>query len=348
MARRILWAATVLVPIDVLLAVLGIDDTWLFVVSAISLIPLAFAIGESTEHVGEHTGPVVAGLLNASFGNAPELLISLFAINHGLFTVVRASLTGSVVSNLLLVLGTALVFGRSARISRRSTLANLGQVTLAATLFGVASFLPRVLHPDDPGPAAPTVYGMVIAGVLLVLYLVITTVHIRRALHQHRTEGPEPDEDAWSLRRGLITLGGATLATAVVSELLTGTIETFAQASGLGQFFTAAIIIAIVGNAAEHGGAVVIAARGNVALAAEIGLSSSAQVATFVIPAVALLSLALRPLPLTFRPVEFVGYGLAVLLPLLLLGRGRASRGRGVILVAGFAAVAVLFFFASR
>lgn len=348
MTRRILWAATVLVPIDVLLALLGVSDTTLFVVSAASLIPLAFAIGESTEHVGEHTGPVVAGLLNASFGNAPELLISLFAINHGLFTVVRASLTGSVVSNLLLVLGTALIFGRAARISRRSTLANLGQVALAAGLFAVVPWLPGILHPGEPRPSGLTMPGLIISAVLLVLYLVVTTVHIRRALHHHRTEGPDPHEDAWSLGRGLATLGVATLATAVVSALLTGTIQSFAAASGFGQFFTAAIIIAIVGNAAEHGGAVVIAARGNVALAAEIGLSSSAQVATFVIPAVALLSLTLHPLPLSFRPVEFIGYAVAVLLPLILLGRGRAGRGRGVILVAGYAAIAVLFFIAGR
>jgi Ca2+:H+ antiporter len=262
--------------------------------------------------------------------------------------VVRASLTGSVVSNLLLVLGTALIFGRKARISRRSTFGNLGQVALAAALFAVASFLPSVLHPGDPVPARPAVYALVIAGALLVFYLVITTLNIRRALREHRTAGPEPAEGAWPLGRSLVILGLATLATAVVSELLTGTIEAFAESTGLGQFFTAAIIIAIVGNAAEHGGAVVISARGNVRLATEIGLSSSAQVATFVIPAVVLLSLALQPLPMTFKPVEFLGYAVAVGVPALLLGGGRASRGRGAVLVLTYAVLAVIFFLASR
>jgi Ca2+:H+ antiporter len=347
-ARRMLWAATVLVPIDVLLALLGVSDTWLFIVSAAALVPLAFAIGESTDHVGEHTGPVVAGLLNASFGNAPELLISLFAVSHGLFTVVRASLTGSVVSNLLLVLGTALIFGRNARLSRRSIFANLGQVALAAALFAIPSFLPAVLHPDSPMPDGPVGYALVISGVLLVLYLVITTMHIRQSLRRHRAHGPEPSEDAWSLGRGLATLGAATLATVVVSQLLTGTIESFAENTGLGQFFTSAIIVAIVGNAAEHGGAVVIAARGNVRLATEIGLSSAAQVATFVIPAVVLISVALQPLPMAFRPVEFVGYGAAVVIPAVLLGGGKASRGRGVALVITYAIIGVIFFVASR
>jgi Ca2+:H+ antiporter len=346
--RRILWAATVLVPIDVVLALLGVHDTALFIVSALALIPLAFAIGEATDNVGEHTGPVVAGLLNASFGNAPELLISLFAVHEGLFTVVRASLTGSVVSNLLLVLGTALVFGRTARVSRRSVFANLGQVALAAGLFGVASLLGFVLHRDESRPAELTSYAVIIAGVLLVIYLVITTAHIRRAVRLHRDHGPEASDGAWSLTRGLVILGLATVATAVVSELLTGTIETFAEHTGLGQFFTSAIIVAIVGNAAEHGGAVVVAARGNVALATEIGLSSAAQVATFVIPAVVLLSLLLEPLPMAFRPVEFVGYALAVLVPAVLLGRGRVSRARGAILVITYAVVGVVFFLVSR
>lgn len=348
MTRRILWAATVLVPIDVVLALLGVGDTLLFVVSAAALVPLAFAIGESTDQVGEHTGPVVAGLLNASFGNAPELLISLFAVHEGLFTVVRASLTGSVVSNLLLVLGTALVFGRTARVSRRSAFANLGQVALAASLFAIASFLPALLHRNDPPPVGPTTYAVVIAVVLLILYVVITTLHIRRAVRLHRSHGPEAREDAWPLARGLIVLGVATLATAVVSELLTGTIQSFADHTGLGQFFTAAIIVAIVGNAAEHGGAVVVAARGNVALATEIGLSSAAQVATFVIPAVVLLSLLLQPLPMTFRPVEFIGYAAAVLLPVLMLSRGRASRGRGAAMVISYLIVGVIFFVAGR
>lgn len=341
MTRRILWGATVLVPIDVVLAVLGGHGTLLFVVSALALVPLAFAIGEATDNVGEHTGPVVAGLLNASFGNAPELLISLFAVHEGLFTVVRASLTGSVVSNLLLVLGTALVFGRQARIARRSVFANLAQVAIAAVLFAAVSLPPLLLQPSAPAVGL-TWYAVVVAAVLLVVYVVLTALNIRRALRINRAK--DPSADAWSMTRGLVTLGVATVATAVVSELLTGTIQTFADHTGLGEFFTAAIIVAIVGNAAEHGGAVVVAARGNVALATEIGLSSAAQVATFVIPAIVLLSLVLRPLPMTFRPVEFIGYALAVLLPAVLFGRGRVSRGRGVLLIVAYAIIAVVFF----
>lgn len=346
MTRRILWGATVLVPIDVVLAVLGGHGTLLFVVSALALVPLAFAIGEATDNVGEHTGPVVAGLLNASFGNAPELLISLFAVHEGLFTVVRASLTGSVVSNLLLVLGTALVFGRQARIARRSVFANLAQVAIAAVLFAAVSLPPLLLQPNAPAVGL-TWYAVVVAAVLLVVYVVLTTLNIRRALRINRAKDQDPSADAWSMTRGLVTLGVATVATAVVSELLTGTIQTFADHTGLGEFFTAAIIVAIVGNAAEHGGAVVVAARGNVALATEIGLSSAAQVATFVIPAIVLLSLVLRPLPMTFRPVEFIGYALAVLLPAVLFGRGQVSRGRGVLLIVAYAIIAVVFFVAS-
>lgn len=331
-----------LVPADVVLAVLGIGDTWLFVVSALALVPLAYVIGESTEQVGEHTGPVIAGLLNASFGNAPELLVALLAVHRGLFVVVRASLTGSVISNLLLVLGTALVFAGHGRVSRRSTFGALGQVALAAALFAI----PSVVHAGGAPSGQLTAYAVPIAAVLFVLYVVLTTGQIRRERRAHRGRDHPVEEGTWSLSRGLLTLALATLATAVVTELLTGTIEAFADSTGLGTFFTAAVIVAIVGNAAEHGGAVVVAARGNVALASEIALSSSAQVATFVIPVVVLLSVALNPLPLAYQPIEFVGYGAAVLLPALLLARGRASTGRGWVLVATYAAVVAAFFVA--
>lgn len=348
MTRRILWASTVLVPIDVLLALLGVSDTWLFIVSAAALVPLAFAIGEATDHIGEHTGPAVAGLLNASFGNAPELLISLFAIQDGLFDVVKASLTGSVVSNLLLVLGTALIFGGRARISRRSVFANLGQVALAAALFGASSLIAWRLQRHGAALGGPALDAIIIAIILLVVYMAVTTTHIRRAVRRHRVDGSDARADAWSLSRGVLVLALVTIATAVCSRLLTGTIESFAQQTGLGEFFSAAIIIAIVGNAAEHGGAVVVAARGKIELATEIGLSSSAQVATFVIPAVVLLSLALNPMPLTFRPIEFLGFGAAVLAPALLLGRGQTGRVRGAILTITYLVVGVLFFIASR
>ena len=151
---------------------------------------------------------------------------------------------------------------------------------------------------------------------------------------------------AWSLRRSLIVLGIATAVTAVVAEILVSSIETFAEAAGLTNFFVAAIIVAIVGNAAEHGGAIVVAARGKIKLAAEIALSSSAQVAVFLIPVVQILSFAIEPLALSFPRIEIAALGGALLFTIVVLAGGESSRVRGGLLVAAYIAIAIAFFFA--
>jgi Ca2+:H+ antiporter len=175
----------------------------------------------------------------------------------------------------------------------------------------------------------------------LVVYVVVTWYSLRRHRGLHDSDG---EADAWSLRRSLSVLAVATVATALVAEILVGSLEAFAEKAGLSDFFVAAVIVAIVGNAAEHGGAVLVAHRGKIALAAEIALSSAAQVAVFLIPAVALLSWLLEPLPLTFRPVELAALAGSVVVAALVLADGRSSRQRGVLLIASYAVVAVAFF----
>jgi Ca2+:H+ antiporter len=151
---------------------------------------------------------------------------------------------------------------------------------------------------------------------------------------------------AWNLPTALLVLGLATVVTAVIAEILVGSIHVFAEEAHLSEFFVAAVIVAIVGNAAEHGGAVVVAARGQIKLAAEIALASSAQVAVFLIPAVALLSWLIDPLALSFRMVEIAALAGSVVFTFLLLAQGRSSRGRGVALIVAYVAVAAAFFVA--
>jgi Ca2+:H+ antiporter len=339
--RTLLWASLVLVPVALVARLLGMGHVALFVLSVLALIPLAWIIGEATEQIGEYTGPAIAGLLNATFGNAPELIISLFAVSNGLFEVVRASLAGSVIGNLLLVLGCSLVAGGRGRIGRGTAYSALGMVALAVVLFGVSS---AASGPVDGTTSGTTGIAIAVAVVLFAAYGAVT---IRSVLHErrkHHEEGAEGNPE-WSLPRAVVTLGLATLATVAVSEVLTGSIESFGEAAGLSDMFVAAVIVAIAGNAAEHGGAVVIAARGNVLLASEIGLQSAAQVATGLIPAVVLLSLAISPLPLVFTPVEFLGMAVATLVPALLFVRGRTARGHGIALCTTYAGVVAAFFF---
>jgi Ca2+:H+ antiporter len=340
LTRRILLALLALGPITIVLNYVGIDDNVLFVLAAAALIPLAWLIGEATEHAAHHTGPGIGGFLNATFGNAPELIIALLAVSEGLTEVVRGSLTGSVVGNLLLVLGFSLAFGGRGRLDRESSLTSFALVAIAVLLFLVPS-VPG--FEGDPDRHSLAVVSLWVSIGLLAVYLVVTWISLRRHRELHVAEAPG---HAWSLRLSLGVLGLATVVTAFVAEALVHTLESFADSFGLTEFFVAAVIVAIVGNAAEHGGAVVVAARGNIKLAAEIALASSAQVAVFLIPAVAIISWAIEPLSLAFREIELIAVGGSVVFASLLLFRGHSSRWRGYALIAAYVAVAVAFYLA--
>jgi Ca2+:H+ antiporter len=339
--RRILYALLALGPITILVSQLTeVGDITLFVLAAAALIPLAWLIGEATEHAAHHTGPGVGGFLNATFGNAPELIIALIAVNTGLPEVVRGSLTGSVIGNLLLVLGFSLLFGGSGRLDRESSLTSFALVAFAVVLFLVPS-IPG--WEGDPDRHSLAVASVPVSIVLLLVYVAATWYSLRRHSLMHVSDEAAVMR-AWSLPLSLAVLAAATVVTAFVAETLVHSLEVFAEEVGLTEFFVAAVIVAIVGNAAEHGGAVVVAYRGNIKLAAEIALASSAQVAVFLIPAVALLSWFIEPLSLAFRPVEIFAVGGSVVFTALLLFNGRSSRWRGAVLIGAYGAVAVAFY----
>jgi Ca2+:H+ antiporter len=339
-ARRLLWASLALAPLTVALRyATSPSKVVLFALSAAALVPLAWLIGESTEHTAEHTGARIGALLNASFGNAPEVIIALFAIDEALPNVVRGSLAGSVISNVLLVLGAALVAGGESPIDRRGLLAQLGLVFLAVLLL----LIPSV--PGWQGNADRHTLAVVSIGpavLLLALYLVTTILGVRRRVRP--THGPR--EGSWSLRVALAALGAGTVATAFVSEILVHSLKQFADSAGLTQFFISIVIVAIVGNAAEHGGAVLIARRGNMRLATDIAVSSSAQVGLFVLPLVMLLSLAFaHPLTLSFRPVELGTVAIAALTAGAVVRDGRVNSREGILLVCVYAVMVIAFGF---
>jgi len=339
--RRILFALLALGPLVVALAEFtDVGDIALFVLSALALVPLAWLIGEATEHAAHHTGPGIGGFLNATFGNAPELIIALIAINEGLTEVVRGSLTGSVIGNLLLVLGFSLLFGGTGQLDRESSLTSFALVGLAVLLF----LVPSVPGWDgDPDRHSLAVVTVPVSIVLLLVYVVVTGYALRRHRSLHVSDEAAMMR-AWSLRFSLGVLAAATVVTALVAETLVGSLQVFAKEVGLTEFFVAAVIVAIVGNAAEHGGAVVVAYRGNIKLAAEIALASSAQVAVFLIPAVALISWLIEPLALSFRQVEILAMGGSVVFAALLLFQGHSTRWRGAVLIAAYVGVACAFY----
>src|SRR3569833_3560723 len=342
MVRAVLWASLLLAPAaSVADWGLHLGPTPLFLLSALALVPLAWLIGESTEHAAEHTGPGVGGFLNASFGTAPELIIALIAIDDGLFGVVLGSLAGSVISNLLLVFGVSQIVARvGCELDRRSLLTQIGRCGAAILLVLPIAILGwhGVSHRTAVGVSVP------ISIALLLIYLFVTGRNLRR---HHLAEREEAHEHAWPLSRSLVTLAIATAFTALISEVLVHSLESFAHTIGATEFFIAAIVVAVVGNAAEHGGAVVIARTGNMKLASEIAISSSAQVALLVTPAVMLLSLLFtHHLALTFRWEEVAAMAGAVLLTLAMVGDARSRKWEGGLLVTTFALVAVWFWLA--
>jgi Ca2+:H+ antiporter len=340
LTRRILWALLALAP-----ATIGVNyltdagETLLFVLACAALIPLAWLIGEATEHAAEHTGAGIGGFLNASFGNAPELIIALFAVSNGLPQVVKGSLAGSVISNLLLVFGVAQIVGPDGvEIDRRSLLTQLGLCAAAIVIV-----LPAIVlgYTGSPERHSAVIVSIPLAAVLLALYLTVTFRNLRR---HRQAERDDAAEGAWSLPRSLAALGIATALTAIVSEILVHSLDAFAHAVGASEFFIAAVIVAIVGNAAEHGGAVVIARAGKMKLASEIAISSSAQVALLVTPAVMLLSLLFtHALPLTFRWEEAAAMAGAVGVTIWMVRDGHSRRKEGVMLLVVYAAVVVGF-----
>ncbi len=342
MVRRVLFASLALAPIVIALHYLAdIDEVAEFALSAIALIPLAWLIGEATEHAAEHTGPGIGGFLNATFGNAPELIIALIAVNEGLTEVVRGSLTGSVVGNLLLVLGFSLLFGGRGDIDRPSSFVSFTLIGIAVATFLIVS-IPG--WSGDPERESLAQLSAVVAVFLLVVYVAATWWSLRRHAQLHIAS--DESITGWSLKLALGVLAVATVATAFVAEILVGSLEVFSEEAGLSEFFVAAVIVAIVGNAAEHGGAVVVAYRGKIKLAAEIALASAAQVAVFLIPAVALLSWLIDSLALSFREVEIAVLASALAFTVGLLWEGQSSRLRGAALIVAYVVAAAAFFVA--
>jgi Ca2+:H+ antiporter len=342
-ARRILWGSLVLTPVAIVARfVFHLDETTLFVLAAVALVPLAWLIGEATEHAAEHTGPGVGGFLNASFGNAPELIIALFAVAGALPGVVRGSLTGSVVANILLVLGGAMIAGGDGDVDARSLRWQLFAVFGAVAVLTIPSAF--AWSGGSHERHSLFILSIPISAVLLFAYLAITWQNLR--IHR-AAERVEPAAHAWSLKRSLAVLATATAATAMVSEILVHSLDQFGKAVGLNEFFIAVVIVAIVGNAAEHGGAVVIARRGNTTLATEIAITSSMQVAVFVAPAVCLLSWIVgRGLPLSFRVIEIVTMAAAALFAAFVVADGKSRRWEGFLLVGVYGAVVISYLLA--
>lgn len=325
----------------------------LFVVAGAGIIPLAGWLGRATEQIAAHTGAGIGGFLNATFGNAAELIIALMALSKGLTTVVKASLTGSIIGNLLLVLG-ASAFAGGLRFSHQRFNKTAARVSATAMSMGAAALIiPTVFHvtanarPGGWSAAAEQKLSLAIAVVLFLTYVatLLFSLKTHKALFVGQSEA-EKHEPTSSLARAVMLLGMATILIAFLSEFLVGSIEAARQSLGLTQTFVGVIVIALVGNAAEHTTAVWAALKNKMDLSLNIAVGSSLQIALFVTPMLVFASYAFsRPMDLEFSLPEIVAMAVAIWIAQQISGDGESNWLEGVQLLSVYVIMAILFFF---
>ena len=324
--------------------------TAVFVTSALAIVPLAAWLGRATGELAARTTESLGGLLNATFGNASELIIGIVALRDGLQPIVKASLTGSILGNLLLVMGGAIAAGGTRHRVQRFNPAGARVRSTMLMMAAIALIVPAAYHYVTPA-ARGREHAM--SAAISVLLLVTYSLGLLFSLRTHRQffvspGGGEPRRTAaWSARRALAVLAGATALIAWMSEILMASVEAAAHALGMSDLFVGVIVIAIVGNAAEHATAVAMALENRMELALGIAVSSSIQVALFVAPVLALLSYAIAPAPmdLAFTPAEVLAVGLAVLIVAHIAGDGESNWLEGVQLLAVYAIFGIAFYF---
>ena len=352
----------VFIPVAVVLEVAHASPVLVFSAAALGVSPCAAVMGDSTEHLAARTGPGIGGLLNVTFGNAPELIIAFFALIEGLQEVVKASIVGSVIGNILLVLGAAMVVGGLPRekqtFSRTAANAQSAMLVLAlAALVFPAIF--QLIH----GGGLPSVgeervdfgsdlekLSLGVSLVLLASYAsgLVFSLRTHRGVFNPYEEGEDEEGLAWPIRRSVATLAVSAVAVGVMSEILVGSIEDASSDIGLSHFFVGVFVVAIVGNAAEHWVAVLVAAKNKMDLAVNIAIGSSAQIALFVAPLLVLISFVIGPDPmaLVFNGYELVGLLFAVLIANLVTQEGESNWFEGVQLMSLYAVIGLVFYFA--
>lgn len=329
----------------------GWGELWIFGLSAVGVIPLAGMIGQATESLAFYTGPKIGGLLNATLGNAAELIITLVAINAGLLDLVKASITGSIIGNLLLVLGLSMVVGGVKnglqKFDRRQTGNHAILLTLAVLAMVIPSLFGHSIGPDSD----PKVEGLSlsVSGVMIALYVLGLLYSLKAAknpvMYQDVEAQSAHHKPALTRLQAVILLGLATAGVVWMSELLVGALEFVVADLGLSEFFLGIILVPIIGNAAEHLVAVTVAHRNHMDLSVEIAVSSSLQIALFVTPLLVFVSLLMgHPLVLDFHPFELAALGAAVLVTVLTSVDGESSWLEGAALLGVYLILGIAFF----
>lgn len=341
----------IFVPVAIGLEFLRPDlHTAIFITAALGIVPLAGWLGTATEQLAHRTGEGIGGLLNATFGNAAELIIALAALQKGLYPVVKASLTGSIIGNVLLVLGASVLAGGLKFSTQQFNLTAARAQSTLLTLTSIAFIMPAAFH-YLVGPGAHVQEHDLSLEISIVLILTYAA-HLLFSLVTHKQlfagEASAPgDEPVWPVWKSITVLGVATAILAWVSEILVGSVEPAAASFGMTRVFIGVIVVAIIGNAAEHSTAIIMALKNRMELSLGIAMGSSIQIALFVAPVLVLAShfIGPRPMDLVLSPAEVLSIFAAVLIMGQIAGDGESNWLEGVLLLSVYLILAIVFFF---
>jgi Ca2+:H+ antiporter len=352
LAMKFLNILLLFIPLPILGKALGWSPTLVFVAACLGIIPLAAWMGKATEHLADRVGFALGGLLNATFGNACELIIAFFALKAGLVDVVKASITGSIVGNILLVLGGCMLAGG---LKYEKQHFNRIAATTSATLLALAAIslvFPAVFHYSAKAHVNETKLALAIACLQFITYILglVFSLKTHRNLLSPPAAASETDAVlgtiGWTLRKSLLVLISATVLVAVLSEYLVGSIEIAATQMGMSKIFIGVILVAIVGNAAEHSTAILMAMKNKMDLAMNIALGSGTQIALFVAPVIVFASFIIgKPMNLCFSEMELVSIIVSVLILSFVVNDGECNWLEGVQLLSVYSILAVTFYF---
>jgi len=347
----------VFAPIAVGLEYIHVDHLILFVVAIIALIPLAKLIGDSTEHLATHYSATLGSLLNVTFGNAAEIIISIVAINAGLLELVKASITGSILGNIMLIFGLSLIAGGLRQKEQVFNRENAGLQSSLIFLAIIGLAIPTILATtilkpmDVENQVKLQTLSDILAVVLISVYIagIIFTFFTHKYLFvppSNADEALEHDLFYLSKKRSFILLGASMLGVVAVSEILVGSVEETSKQFGFGEMFVGAIIVGIVGNAAEHSSAIMLAKKGKIDISIGIAAGSGTQIALFVVPILVMVGVVLgQPFTLEFTLYELATLFLAAIILNLIAHDGKSNWFEGIMLTAVYLIIAIGFYF---
>lgn len=354
LVKKILYGMLIFIPMAAIAKLTNQSETLIFILSGLAIIPLADLIGEATEELSIHTGPRVGGLLNATLGNAAELIITIFAINRGLLDLVKASITGSIVGNLLLVMGLSLLLGGlkngTQKFDRRNAATNATLLILAVLALLIPSLFDPALRGIEDAVRAEQTELFLSEGIALVLIVLYGLSVFYSFTGGKQTDAAHvADEEVhtpkWSVQRCLIMLAAATLGIVFMSEFLVGAVESVTATLGLTEFFIGIIVIPLVGNIAEHLVAVEVAYKNKMELSMAVSIGSSLQIALFVAPVLVFIALLFNQhLLLVFTPYELITLVAACFVAAFIAQDGESNWLEGAMLIALYIIIALAFF----